>query len=317
MFFIVTEKDDVLGQIQIPVTSLKGFPGKTFTTALQSHKKCNNPQGELVYQCYVLQYRPAGLSPQISPSSQGSKSGLSKIRQTLATTPILPRRFKKGLKTERDNEKKKGSLSTFNKKLSKSIQDLFHFSKHSNNPNGEDNDGDFKRNSDRRFSMGSASLSSGLDTTGISPILSRVRPKFGPTDGGTEIIIEGENLGICKADILQLSICGCDCLGTLDYKSEYEISCITRPCKAGVGDLFLETSSGGTLFKKNAFTYQEADEEDTSRIKLVVTDCDSLVFENGGSFLSNNNEDMNGLPVCIQITMRVLMLHLYSYSSIV
>ena len=50
VFFTVTEKDDVLGHISMPVTVLSCLRGQVHSIALRSHKKCPNPQGDLVFQ---------------------------------------------------------------------------------------------------------------------------------------------------------------------------------------------------------------------------------------------------------------------------
>lgn len=50
VFFTVTEKEDVLGQVQMPVTSLTTTKGQVFKTTLKAHRKCPVPQGELMFQ---------------------------------------------------------------------------------------------------------------------------------------------------------------------------------------------------------------------------------------------------------------------------
>ena len=57
VFLIVREKDNILGQILIPLFSISGEKGQMQKQALQPHKKCKNPQGELTYQCFVSKYR--------------------------------------------------------------------------------------------------------------------------------------------------------------------------------------------------------------------------------------------------------------------
>lgn len=54
VFFTVTEKDDVLGHVQIPVTSLQMVKGQVRKTALKPHKKCSEPHGDLIYQVKVI-----------------------------------------------------------------------------------------------------------------------------------------------------------------------------------------------------------------------------------------------------------------------
>uniref|UniRef100_A0A8W8HMY6 C2 domain-containing protein n=1 Tax=Magallana gigas TaxID=29159 RepID=A0A8W8HMY6_MAGGI len=138
VFFYVTEKDDILGQVNIPVTSLSGPPGHTTIVSLQPHKKCPNPKGELIYRCHVSQYRQAH-TPVIktgSPNSLRTNSATLnfKKRFSLANSPVI------NLKNRKESKQGGGSkLSTLNKKFSRSIQDIFSFgkspsSKYSNGP---------------------------------------------------------------------------------------------------------------------------------------------------------------------------------------
>ena len=57
VFLIAREKDNVLGQILVPLSSMNGEKGQMQKQALQPHKKCKKPQGELTYQCFVSKYR--------------------------------------------------------------------------------------------------------------------------------------------------------------------------------------------------------------------------------------------------------------------
>ena len=50
LFFTVTEKDEVLGQVQMPVTSLSISKGAPLTVKLKSHRKCPVPHGELKFE---------------------------------------------------------------------------------------------------------------------------------------------------------------------------------------------------------------------------------------------------------------------------
>ncbi|XP_021359272.1 uncharacterized protein LOC110454211 [Mizuhopecten yessoensis] len=221
VFFIVTEKEDVLGQVNIPVTSLQGPPGHNLKSTLQPNKKCSNPKGELVYQCYVSKRRPAGMNYE-------SKS------------PTLSHKYKK--------DRRGSTLSSLNKKFSRSIHDLLSFGKSSNE---EESGPKLKSKQGPKF----MSISAGLDNSGKLPVVLSVSPNVGLTSGGTRITIVGKNLGFSKSDIVDLTICESDCVDYIEYESSTKIHCKTRSTLPGKGDIILETESGGIGTLRNAFAF--------------------------------------------------------------
>ena len=230
VFFYVTEKDDILGQVNIPVTSLSGPPGHTTIVSLQPHKKCPNPKGELIYRCHVSQYRQAH-TPVIktgSPNSLRTNSATVnfKKRFSLANSPVI------NLKNRKESKQGGGSkLSTLNKKFSRSIQDIFSFEKFHQN---EENDKQVK-----------------------SPVITLVTPSCGLIEGGTKVTIEGRNLGMSKADIVDLTICECECVDSVVWESSNRIYCTTKPSLAGIGNVEIETESGGIGCLRQAYSYVE------------------------------------------------------------
>jgi exocyst complex component 2 len=67
-------------------------------------------------------------------------------------------------------------------------------------------------------------------------------PKEGPP--GTKVTIRGENLGVSPDDLIELTICGQDCLIYADWQSPSKI--ITRSMRfKGLGDVIVVTRSGG------------------------------------------------------------------------
>lgn len=57
VFLVVREKDNVHGQVLVPVSTIQGPKDRIHKQQLQPHKKCRNPHGELTYQCFVSKYR--------------------------------------------------------------------------------------------------------------------------------------------------------------------------------------------------------------------------------------------------------------------
>ncbi|XP_070177580.1 uncharacterized protein [Littorina saxatilis] len=272
VFFTVTEKEDVLGQVTIPVTSLTNAKGQVRKTTLKAHKKCPDPHGELLYQAYVSKQRP--LSTAVSPQIRGSNTigapaqltGFARLRHSLAISPALPRRAMKrdskdsgSLGGEKEERRKSSTLSFFNKKLSKSLHDIFHIGRMA-----EDDD-EHKPSNKNKF----GSMSSGLDRAEI-PIVSNVIPNMATVHGGTKLCIEGRNLGLGKSDIMEFMLCGSDLLDSIEFESETRIYVTTKPSSAGKGDLWIETVSGGQNVIKNVFTFVDRTAEKNGTLERQV-----------------------------------------------
>ena len=77
---------------------------------------------------------------------------------------------------------------------------------------------------------------------GPPPVVTGISPKEGPP--GTRVIVRGEFLGSVPTDLLGLTICGCDCLLSAEWKSLNKIIARSGPGK-GRGDIIVTTRSGG------------------------------------------------------------------------
>ncbi|OAD52986.1 Exocyst complex component 2 [Eufriesea mexicana] len=77
---------------------------------------------------------------------------------------------------------------------------------------------------------------------GPPPVVTGISPKEGPP--GTRVIVRGEFLGNKVQDLIGLTICGCDCLLSAEWKSTNKIIARSGPCK-GRGDIIVTTRSGG------------------------------------------------------------------------
>lgn len=272
VFFIVTEKDDILGQVTVPVGALKDTKGFVKRQALQPHKKCPNPQGELTYQCYISKHRaPGDRIPVLShmtntPDEVRPQSAFQRLRKRMAS-PVTQRKSRNLDKdSSKDNKEKRGSsISSFNKKLSRSIQDLFSFGKlstHDTNDADEESSETYKNNinkmkNKRKFSLNFLSVSNDLDSVGKDPEIHNCTPNSGPIDQPTRLCIDGSNLGIGKSDILSLKVVGCDCTDTIEYESSNRIYCTTHFWKVCSGPVEIDTISGGIGTLKNGFTFYE------------------------------------------------------------
>ncbi|KOC62504.1 Exocyst complex component 2 [Habropoda laboriosa] len=77
---------------------------------------------------------------------------------------------------------------------------------------------------------------------GPPPVVTGISPKEGPP--GTRVIVRGEFLGSKAQDLIGLTICGCDCLLSAEWKSSNKIIARSGPCK-GRGDIIVTTRNGG------------------------------------------------------------------------
>ncbi|XP_018392147.1 PREDICTED: exocyst complex component 2 [Cyphomyrmex costatus] len=77
---------------------------------------------------------------------------------------------------------------------------------------------------------------------GPPPVVTGISPKEGPP--GTRVIMRGEFLGTKAQDFIGLTICGCNCLLSAEWKSSNKIIARSGPCK-GRGDIIVTTQSGG------------------------------------------------------------------------
>eukprot|EP00118_Oscarella_pearsei_P003928 m.16319 g.16319 ORF g.16319 m.16319 type:complete len:464 (+) comp26849_c0_seq2:107-1498(+) len=106
----------------------------------------------------------------------------------------------------------------------------------------------------RTSSVGSQSSSVG------PPEVTGIAPRSGPLKGGTRITLRGSNLGQNAEDVVGLSVCGVDCLATLEYSSPAKVFCTTfRGKEAGSGPVILKTRSSGKGTSLITFTYKEHD----------------------------------------------------------
>ena len=280
VFFTVTEKDDVLGQIIIPVASLLTVKGVVKKAHLKPHKKCPVPEGELIFQCYISKQRPSMVTPQIRSSNTNSSAqltGFQKLRKNFSPTPSM---IQQQQKKEDKEERRKSTLGFFNKKLSKSIHDIFSLGKLGGNKDDEDDSQDKPNNKGRTTSMGTGLESSGRSGCEI-PVVTHIVPNMGSVHGGTRLCLEGRNLGLGKSDIMELSLCESDLLDSIEFESDSRIYVTTKATSAGKGDLWIETVSGGQNVIKNVFTFVDRSSSTTPTAEKRERRSSTSITDNG------------------------------------
>ena len=314
----MTEKDDILGQLTVPVGTLKDTKGFVKCQALQPHKKCPKPQGELTYQCYISKHRaPGDRLPVLShmsntPDDVRPQSAFQRLKKRMAS-PVAQRRSKHLEKDKdrdgKDNKEKRGTISSFNKKLSRSIQDLFSFGKlsaHDTIDVDEENSESFKNSvnkakNKRKFSLNFLSVNNDLDTVGKDPEIAKCIPNRGPIDQPTRLCIEGSNLGIGKSDILSLKIAGCDCTDTIEYESSSRIYCTTHFWKVCSGPVEIDTISGGIGVLKNGFMFYEQLDANGNASSTNPFEVDRNEEENPPSTPDNVNFSIGGRHIKVRL----------------
>ena len=174
-----------------------------------------------------------------------------KIKDTLSKSPLLAR---KHVKEQPASNPDDGGLSPNirRRRNSRSLSDLSRL--HLENDSG----GNFLNVSTgltaRANSFSDIKITT---TTEASPEITKITPDIVNVKGGTKICIEGSNLGDDKNDIIGLSLCGANCLKSLEYVSTSKLYCTTKPWKSCTGNIGIETRSGGKARSVTQLVFKE------------------------------------------------------------
>eukprot|EP00794_Sanderia_malayensis_P009766 gene9766-10765_t len=256
----VKDKDDTLGQIQIPLTDIPHDEHTFKWIPLGPHRRNLNPSGEICIDCWIVDY-----SDSDTPKKD---SNFLKLKHKLHLKPPII------------DGKRKGSLKTgaISMKGSISVEDL---SRAQNKPSNLSKlpenqfciSSGISKATSVYFSKPDASppLSKSPSPLSVTkeiekpavPEIKMLTPISGPSTGGTLIRITGKNLGRNKNDIIALTVAGIDCLSTLEYHSSGSLMCTTSAGQ-GVGPIFLNTESGGSCTSKLQFEFEIVDEDNSA-----------------------------------------------------
>lgn len=249
----VKDKDDTLGQIQLPLIDIPHDEHTFKWIPVGPHRRNLSPSGEICFDCWIVDYKE-GETPK-------KDTNFFRIKQKL------------NLKQLRDDAR--GSIQTgaVSMKGSVSVEDL--------------SSGRYKKSSLGKMPVAPVSISSGLArSSGVygrktefnSPLsklpgpadilptfeivnvteIKFFTPVCGSVSGGTLVHITGKNLGKNKMDVVGLKIAGSDCLATLEYHSPNKLVCTTTAGR-GTGPVAVTTASGGTSNSKVSFEFEEND----------------------------------------------------------
>ena len=241
------------------------------------------------------------VAPQIRSSSGNLSSsaqltGFQKLKQNFSPTPSLVQQKKE----EKEEKRKSSSLANFNKRLSKSIHDIFSLGKFgSGGGNAEEDELKQQVGKNKRFSLKFPSLGSGLDSSGRDiPVVTHIVPNMASIQGGTRLVLEGQNLGLGKSDIMELMLCDTDLLDTIEFESESRIYVTSKPTTAGKGDLWIETVSGGQNVIKNIFTFVDRSGATTPVVtKKITSDANGSISSRGkNSALADSLAEKSPIP---------------------
>lgn len=243
----VMDREDVLGLITLPVTQLPSAAHKRRWLPLK--RKSQPTTSDLCFDCWVTEFKEdsVGIWNRIKTFSSGAPSPNEKRRESVisASTGIKGSTsslelYSKSLEVDRvesNNEQIKSRKVSMVGKTNSSTD--LNVSPLSRSSIAEER------------AVGGPKL---LPTLGAlismkgPPEITGVSPRFGPSTGGTKIIIRGCNLGLNKDDFLGFSICSYDYLDKLEYHSPAKLVCVTKPwdgSKPNQGPIVLVTKSGG------------------------------------------------------------------------
>ncbi|XP_070542885.1 uncharacterized protein [Ptychodera flava] len=250
LVFTVRDKQDILGELTIPIAAIPHrCLGRRRTEDLQPHRRCPNPVGQLIYDCWVAKSRktskasPGKDETQVDRTTlKGSLSGtLTWMRGTLLGSPSVT---------------KKTPSFNYNRRGSRSVSDIAGLFEDEMNQTLLLKTSSHQDIRERAVSEPSASGESIADNR---PEISGLSPREGPVDGGTKITIRGRNLGESEDDIVKFTICGADCLANVEYDSPNKIRCTTTQWKVCSGPVLIETRSGGLGISLVRFEFVDAD----------------------------------------------------------
>lgn len=263
----VKDKDDMLGQIVIPMNDLPSDEHFLKWVPLGQHKRNSNPTGELCLDCWIDDFydnnEPSDLLN--TPHSPNPIKYFNKTLSRLTGRSPEPERKNYGNGTSM-----KGSLSVDDLCLNKrspnsgkkaprevSLVPPVSYSQGNGHTNLR------KAASSLTISETKRPLSEVLSTqVGLATIKEQcyppkvldITPRSGPTSGGTLIQITGKYLGVSKEDITRLMVAGCNCLPTLQYYTPNKILCTTGE-SVGIGPISMSTKSGGLSSSKLMFEF--------------------------------------------------------------
>lgn len=253
----VKDKDDMLGQVQIPLTDIP-YEEHTFKwLPLGPHRRNLNPTGEICIDCWITEYSDAD-----TPTKK--ETNFFKFKQKFNIKQLNDKGKHGSIKY--GGTSMKGSVSvedlgavTYKPTFSQTLERPKHaatgmkrasslFLKPEQHP--------FPK-SERSPSL--TELSPVEERMSDPPVIKLVTPISGPSAGGTVIQITGDNLGSSARDIMGLTVAGYNCLATIEYISSNKLMCTTPPGD-GMGPVSLVTASGGSCSSKIQFEYENIKE---------------------------------------------------------
>ncbi|XP_062517060.1 hepatocyte growth factor receptor-like isoform X2 [Corticium candelabrum] len=261
----VRDRDEVIGQVIVPLSQIPGPDGRCERWAPLSapHRSSFTAQGELSFESWVskgkpfinsqlntsrLSESPSPMKPAVRQQGQSStSSGISESvfeKTSLSSHLATSRRLSQTVsRSTGDLTGEGGSVKGHKKNASvSSLNDVRH-------------DDTSKSQSDTHESSvpQSAVNNKQPEVTGISP-------RSGPISGGTRLTLRGSNLGRDSDDVIGLTVCGIDCLSSMEYSSPAKLICTTFPASKSVsGPVVVETQSGGRGKSTVTFTYKQHD----------------------------------------------------------
>lgn len=293
LVFTVTDREDVLGTVTVPLDQIPSAIHKRRWVSLS--KKNTTVSGELCFDCWVTSFQ--------KQTEGGAK-------WSLKATGFMRDKMKRRSSIEMSSISLKGSRSVENlystPELSPNSPSVGSLKRASSGILGTANEGSktnlssnspFRcpssletststqrcvsqptpvaiRNSKTTLivpeitrTLSSSGFESNFTPATITPEITGLSPKCGPVSGGTRITLRGRNLGNCLEDIMSLSVCGCDLLSTLEYHSSAKLVCVTKPWN-GCGPVVIVTKSAGRGSSTVTFSFETQQNNEGKEIEI-------------------------------------------------
>lgn len=265
LLLTVTEKQekDVLGQVTIALGDLShSRTNRPLTVPLRPHKKCPNPEGEILMEAWISA-SAVGPPPVISVTGADGESknsvaaGFKKVKDRIAHSPLLGRKSVDAKEHKRSHSEVMFGTAP---KGSVSCMDLTSTTTPFNATTRPDTKHLKAFPADSLSSLESISETTSASSATRKPEVNGISPNEGPVEGGTKVVIRGTNLGLNKEDVIGLFICGGNVLGSLEYTSSSKLVCVTKAWKPCIGNVTVETQSGGKGSSLVQFTFISRDQ---------------------------------------------------------
>lgn len=262
--FKVRDKDETIGKVVVPLSQIPGVENR-HERWTQLSSQSSTVHGELCFEAWVskgtsmraTQLSHSQIHNTASPSSPVVKHHNQSV---LSDTSTLDSTFKKMSPPAQSISRR------FSQGVSHSTGDLTAVGQTSHQQNTSSTSLSDIRDATSSQMQTTSSFHNKLRSPSPpavqikAPEVTGISPRSGPLSGGTRLTLRGSNLGQSADDVIGLTVCGIDCLSSLEYSSPAKLICTTFPSSKSVsGPVVVKTRNGGKGMSTVTFTYKQHD----------------------------------------------------------